>query len=138
MENKLYITQKDMERLEPVLDAALQRNTQQKDNIEKLMDDLDRANIVDDMEVPDDVVIMNSEVTVIDLDSNEPMTFALVFPENADLDDKKVSILAPVGSAVLGYRAGDTVEWVVPLCKKRLKIDRVIQHPEKPKQKKKK
>ena len=80
MENKLYITQKDMERLEPVLDAALQRNTQQKDNIEKLMDDLDRANIVDDMEVPDDVVIMNSEVTVIDLDSNEPMTFALVFP----------------------------------------------------------
>ncbi len=137
MENKLYITENDMERLEPVLDAALQKNSQQRDNIERLMDDLDRADIVDDMDIPDDVVIMNSEVTVIDLDSKQQMTFALVFPESADLDDKKISILAPVGSAVLGYRVGDTVEWVVPLCKKRLKIDRVVQHPEKIKAKKK-
>jgi len=138
MENKLYITQKDMERLEPVLDAALQKNSQQRDNIERLMDDLDRADIVDDMNIPDDVVTMNSEVTVIDLDSKQQMTFALVFPENADLDDKKISILAPVGSAVLGYRVGDIVEWRVPLYKRRLKIDRVIQHPEQLKAKKKK
>lgn len=138
MENKLYITQNDMERLEPVLDAALQKNSQQRDNIERLMDDLDRADIVDDMDIPDDVVTMNSEVTVIDLDSKQQMTFALVFPENAALDDKKISILAPVGSAVLGYRVGDIVEWRVPLCKKRLKIDRVIQHPEQLKAKKKK
>jgi regulator of nucleoside diphosphate kinase len=101
------------------------------------MDDLDRADIVDDMDMPDDVVIMNSEVTVIDLDSKQQMTFALVFPENADLDEKKISILAPVGSAVLGYRVGDIVEWRVPLCKRRLMIDRVIQHPEKIKTKKK-
>jgi regulator of nucleoside diphosphate kinase len=137
MENKLYITENDMERLEPVLDAALQKNSQQRDNIERLMDDLDRADIVDDMDMPDDVVIMNSEVTVIDLDSKQQMTFALVFPENADLDEKKISILAPVGSAVLGYRVGDIVEWRVPLCKRRLMIDRVIQHPEKIKTKKK-
>ncbi|NLD37077.1 MAG: nucleoside diphosphate kinase regulator [Desulfatiglans sp.] len=130
MENKIYITEKDIERLEPVLDAALQKNSQQRENIERLLDDLDRADIVDDIDVPDDVVIMNSEVTVIDLDSKQQMTFALVFPENADLDDKKISILAPVGSAVLGYRVGDIVEWRVPLCKKRLKIDSVIQRPE--------
>jgi len=127
MEKKLYITGYDMERLELILDAALQKNHNQYDNIRKLMDDLDRADIVDEKDVPDDVVLMNSQVSVMDLDSNEKMTFKLVFPEEANLDRKKVSILAPVGSAVLGYRTGDIVEWEVPSRKRRLKIAKVTQ-----------
>ena len=62
MENKLFITEKDMKRLEPVLDAALQKNSQQRDNIERLLDDLDRADIVDDMDIPDDVEIGRAHV----------------------------------------------------------------------------
>ena len=126
IKNKIYITRHDMERLEIILDAVLLRNNNQDENIKKLMDDLDRADIIDGDNIPDDVVIMNSQVYIMDLDSHEEMTFKLVFPEEANLDDKKVSVLAPVGSAVLGYRTGDTVEWNVPSRKRRLKIGKVV------------
>ena len=81
-------------------------------------------------DVPPDVVTMNSEITVHDLDSNEDMTFALVFPSEADVDRQKISILAPIGTAVLGYRLGDTIEWNVPGRTRRLKIERVLYQPE--------
>jgi len=126
-EKKLYVTEQDMARLEFILDAAFHKNNHQEENIKKLMDDMDGAVIVNERDVPTDVVIMNSEVSVMDIDSNEKMTFELVFPEDANLDKKKVSVLAPVGSAVLGYRAGDVVEWNVPSRRRRLKINKVVQ-----------
>jgi regulator of nucleoside diphosphate kinase len=54
----------------------------------------------------------------------------LVFPENADLKQGKVSILAPIGTAMLGYEVGDIFEWDVPAGKRRLKVKRIIYQPE--------
>jgi len=73
---------------------------------------------------------MNSEVAVRDMDSNEEMTFAVVFPSDADVNRQRISILAPMGTAVLGYRVGDTIEWKVPGRRRRLKIERVLFQPE--------
>jgi regulator of nucleoside diphosphate kinase len=64
------------------------------------------------------------------LDSNESMVWRLVFPRNADLDQRKVSILAPIGTAIIGCRVGDAVELEVPSGKMRLKIEAVIFQPE--------
>jgi len=75
-------------------------------------------------------VTMNSEVAVRDMDSNEEMTFAVVFPSDADVNRQRISILAPMGTAVLGYRVGDTIEWKVPGRRRRLKIERVLFQPE--------
>ena len=64
------------------------------------------------------------------MDTNEELTFAIVFPSDADANRQKISILAPIGTAVLGYRAGDTIEWNVPGRIRRLRIERVLFQPE--------
>lgn len=126
----LYVTEQDMMRLELIVDSALQRDDCQRENIKRLMEDLDRARIVDAENVPRDAVTMNSAVNVLDVDTGEEMTLTLVFPEAADLSRGRISVLAPVGSALLGYRAGNIVEWEVPSGKRRLKIKEVLHQPE--------
>jgi regulator of nucleoside diphosphate kinase len=66
----------------------------------------------------------------VDLDSSKEYEYTLVFPENADSTTGKISILAPVGTAMLGYRVGDVIEWVVPAGKRRLKVEKVLYQPE--------
>ena len=107
-----------------------QKNDHEKENVKRLSEDLDRASIINAKNAPHDVVTMNSKVCVMDVDTGEEMTFTLVFPEAADLSKGKVSVLAPVGSAVLGYRTGDMVEWKVPSGKRRLSIKRVLYQSE--------
>jgi len=86
--------------------------------------------VVDSKDIPPDVVTINSTLQIRDLDSGEEMMFTVVSPFNADVSQGKISLLAPVGSAVLGYRSGDVVEWRVPAGLKRLKIERVLYQPE--------
>jgi len=58
------------------------------------------------------------------------MLLHLVFPSEADFKLGKISILAPIGTALIGYRAGDTVEWKVPAGIRRLRIDEILYQPE--------
>jgi regulator of nucleoside diphosphate kinase len=73
---------------------------------------------------------MNSRVCFIDLDTGEEMICSLVFPGEADIEQHKLSVLAPIGIALLGYRAGDTLEWKVPAGLRRLKVKEVLYQPE--------
>lgn len=90
--------------------------------------ELGRADIVQSTEVPTDAVAMGSTVTFIDLDSNEEKTIQLVYPNEADVTQMKISILSPVGSALIGLRIGGKIDWPVPLGKvRRLKVIAVQQ-----------
>lgn len=129
-ERAIYITKFDIDRLTKIIEAYTPENDFDQENLDMLMHDLDRATIVESKDIPRDVVTMNSKLYLRDTDSGEEMMFTLVFPADADVSQKKISILAPVGSAVLGYRAGDIIEWKVPARKKRLKIETVIYQPE--------
>ena len=73
---------------------------------------------------------MNSRLRLRDLDSGKDMVFTLVFPSDADTEQGKVSILAPLGTAVLGFRRGDTFEWNMPGRVRRLQVEEVIYQPE--------
>jgi regulator of nucleoside diphosphate kinase len=73
---------------------------------------------------------MNSTVRLIDLETGEPETYTLVYPENAEPAAGKISILAPVGTAMLGYAVGDVFEWEVPAGMRRLKVDAILYQPE--------
>jgi regulator of nucleoside diphosphate kinase len=95
-----------------------------------LDEELDRAEIVKPEEIPTDVITMNSTFRLRDLDSGEEVVYTLVFPGKADSANGKISILAPIGTAVLGYRVGDTVEWKVPAGLRRLKVKEVVYQPE--------
>ena len=60
----------------------------------------------------------------------EEETYTLVYPENMDMSQGKVSILAPIGTAMLGYRVGDVFEWEVPAGNRRLKVEKLLYQPE--------
>lgn len=91
--------------------------------------ELSRADIVPDKNIPADAVAMGSQVTFVDLDSNEEKTINLVYPNEADVTQMKISILSPVGSALIGLRIGGNIDWPVPQGKvRRLKVI-AVQHP---------
>ncbi|WP_191602677.1 nucleoside diphosphate kinase regulator [Marinomonas algicola] len=93
--------------------------------------ELDRANIVDPEEVPPTLVTMNSTVKFITEPSQEAFTLTLVYPRDADGSDDKISICAPVGSALLGLSQGSEIEWPKPgggLLK--VRIEEVTYQPE--------
>lgn len=130
IDKKLYITEPDMERLGYLLASAEPPNKDERENLHRLMEDLDRADVVALRDIPADVVTMNSMVKLRDLDSGEEMMFTLVFPSSADISKGKISVLAPVGSAILGYKAGDIIRWKVPGRMRRLRIENVLYQPE--------
>ena len=129
-DKNLYITESNREYLEGILKYTGTSNERQKENLARLAEDLDRANVVEPRDIPADVVTMNSKVQLRNLDSGTEMIFTLVYPRGADASQDKISVLAPIGSAVLGYRAGDVIEWNVPAGKRRLKIEKVLYQPE--------
>ncbi len=101
------------------------------DYIKDLKKELDRAKVVDPREVPGTVVTMNSTVRLTDLDTEEELVYTVVFPDDADVDAGKISIISPIGTALLGYSEGDLIEWPVPRGVCHLRIEEVLFQPEK-------
>ncbi|MGH8093160.1 MAG: nucleoside diphosphate kinase regulator [Chthoniobacterales bacterium] len=95
-----------------------------------LANELKRAAIVNPNQIPSDVITMNSRVLLHDLDTGERLVFTLVLPAAADSNGKKLSVLAPLGTAMLGHRVGDEFKWRVPSGFRRLKVTRVDFQPE--------
>jgi regulator of nucleoside diphosphate kinase len=90
--------------------------------------ELSRAELVEENKLPADAVSMGSVVTFTDLDSQEEKTISLVYPHEADVTTMKISILSPVGSALIGLRIGGNIDWPVPQGKvRRLKVIAVQQ-----------
>ena len=129
-ERTIQITELDQKRLLDLIRDAQSGEYRKSVYLDKLRGELERAEIVAPEEIPGDVVTMNSTVSLTDLDTNEEETYTLVYPENADTTQGKVSILAPIGTAMLGYRVGDVFEWEVPAGKRRLKVEKVLYQPE--------
>jgi regulator of nucleoside diphosphate kinase len=129
-DTQLYLTRADYQRLNDVLRASLLDRHDDLGDLTRLHDEIKRAKIVEPTQIPEDVVTMNSRVRLRDLDSGEQMEVSLVYPAAADVKSNKVSVLAPIGTAILGYRTGDTIDWEVPAGLRRLKVEDVLYQPE--------
>lgn len=93
---------------------------------DQLIDELERADIVDDAALPVDVVDMNSTVTFTVQATGKTFTYSLVYPTELDDTHQKLSILSPVGSAIIGLRQGDEIEWPLTRDKNTLvRVERV-------------
>ncbi|WP_111641321.1 nucleoside diphosphate kinase regulator [Marinimicrobium alkaliphilum] len=90
---------------------------------DQLLDELERADIVDGADLPEDVVDMHSEVTFTVQATGKTFTYTLVYPTELDSTEHKLSILSPVGSAIIGLRAGDEIDW--PLTREKNTLVRV-------------
>jgi len=127
---KLYVTEFDKSRLKELIAVAEDFGGQNRKDLAALAGELDRAEVVSPQAIPPDVVTMNSKVVLRDLASSEVLTYSLVFPRDADIDAGKISVLAPIGTAILGYAKGDTIEWKVPAGSRRIRIEEVLYQPE--------
>ncbi|HVK62400.1 MAG TPA: nucleoside diphosphate kinase regulator [Bdellovibrionales bacterium] len=104
----IYVTTHDFERLSQLISHV--RN----DAADELEEELARAKIVPEFALPFAVVTMNSTVTFTDLESKKESKVTLVYPEYANVEEKKISVLAPIGIALIGLRLDEVIEWPVP------------------------
>jgi regulator of nucleoside diphosphate kinase len=126
----IYITETDMAKLRRLIEISYGPHGKDNVNLEQLEKELDGATVVPPKEIPDNVITMNSLVVIRDVDSGEEMRCWLVFPEKAGTSENMISVLAPIGTAMLGYSIGDTFEWEVPAGKKRFLIVDIVYQPE--------
>ncbi|HCS51504.1 nucleoside diphosphate kinase regulator [uncultured Rubinisphaera sp.] len=127
---KIIISKKDHERLENLFFDRFAAAFSDKPYLQSLRGELDNAKIVAAEDVPPDVVTMNSTVRLRDTQTREVDTYTLVYPNEANIAQDKLSVLAPIGTAILGYRVGDFVRWQVPSGMIRVQIDELIFQPE--------
>lgn len=130
MNKHIFITEDDLKNLKEAIHNAKLAGYRNSVYIQKLEGELERAEIVASKDIPSDVITMNSKVLLTDLASGEEMDLELVFPEAGAPGEGKISVLAPIGTAMIGYRAGDVFEWDTPDGKSSLRVDRVLYQPE--------
>lgn len=126
----IVVTRPDHRRLRLLVDSARARRRWEELHLLALAEELDEAEVVDPGEVPADVVTMRSRVRVLDMVSGETHTYTICYPTEANLEAGRLSVLAPVGTALLGYREGDVIEWPVPGGVRVLKIEKLLHQPE--------
>jgi regulator of nucleoside diphosphate kinase len=129
-EHTIELTRNDVQRLRELLASPDARGVTNRTSLDRLRHELDRAHIVSAHEVGRRVVTMQSRVVLRDEETRESYTYTLVHPEHADHDAGRLSVLAPIGTAILGYREGDVVEWQVPAGIRRIRIQKVLYQPE--------
>ena len=124
----IIVSNRDMARLEALLDSpALSRHPAAV----ALAQELERAQVLPPEEIPEGIVTMHSRVDCEDELHNEKHSLTLVYPHEADFDKGRVSILAPVGSALLGLSVGQTIDWTAPGGRQlRLRVTAVHYQPE--------
>lgn len=129
-ERDIYITEQDAKRLFELINDPSKLDRREPVYLDSLKNELSRAQVVAPTEIPPDVITMNSTVRLVDLDTDEEELCTLVFPSDADVSQGKISVMAPIGTAMLGYRAGDTFTWRVPGGERRLHVKEITYQPE--------
>lgn len=126
----IVMTEFDRRRLEGMLQLLRERSGVDPWNLHALELELGRARVVPPERVPPTVVTMNTRVRLCDLESGEQLVVSLAFPAARASNDSSVSVLSPLGLALLGCREGDVMEWQTQQGLRRLRVDAVIYQPE--------
>ncbi|MEO5650264.1 MAG: GreA/GreB family elongation factor [Ginsengibacter sp.] len=121
-ENQVILVRKDYELLNEYIKNLHGMQVNEKENFRKLSQELGKAQLASEEDFPNDIVRIDSVVVIRDMATSRDMTITIVMPPNADIKQKKVSVLAPIGTALIGFRKGQEVSWEVPAGKKTFRI----------------
>lgn len=131
MAKTIILTEADRARLSQVLDVSHSFGDDKMGQcLRELNTDLEQAKIVESNDVPDNVVTMNSKVVLRDLESGEEEEWVLCFPPQADIFENRLSVLAPMGVALLGTMPGDVIEWETPRGTAKAEVVKISYQPE--------
>ncbi len=128
--HSIIVTDADMDRLSRLVRALKYSLFRDQLQLELLDQTLESADVTPSECIPRDVIRMNSRIRVLDFDTRKKELYTLVFPENADISTSRISVLAPVGIALLGRRQGDVIETKVPGGTRRLRVEHVLYRTE--------
>lgn len=127
---EIKIVTTDMTRLRRLVEGQRLAGREDPVVLDRLEEELERAVVLAVHEVPSDLVTLDSEARLVDLSDGRALQLSPVLPYRADAARGRISVLAPLGMAILGYRAGDSFEWEVPSGLRRMKVEEVIYQPE--------
>src|SRR5688572_12985912 len=113
-EKPVILAKEDFDLLTNYLRSTKQLKVPDRQNMQKLTEEIEKAQIVSKEKLPEGIVRLNSKVKVKDKSSGRIMEFQLVLPEAADIRQNKLSILAPIGTALIGFCKGQDISWEVP------------------------
>ena len=123
--NTIHVTQSDYSLLQKLLAEQNAATPRDKASQESLVRELSRAEFVPADEIDPDVITLRSRARLLDLKSRDTLEYTLVMPQEADVTEGRISILAPLGTAMLGFRQGDTFEWTMPGGPVKLRVEQV-------------
>ncbi|HSA05084.1 MAG TPA: GreA/GreB family elongation factor [Tenuifilaceae bacterium] len=126
----LTVTEVDYMRLTNLIQTLRGNKSVDKIYLDYLELELQKASKVDSKLITPDFVTMNSIVHISFLGTNKTMELRLAYPRNANFSEGSISILSPLGCALLGYKSGDVVSFKVPKGEQQVKIEKVIYQPE--------
>ncbi|MCM2348500.1 MAG: nucleoside diphosphate kinase regulator [Bacteriovoracaceae bacterium] len=119
----IILTETDYQRLNSLLS--------QHSNLEDLENEIERAHIMSGSEIPSDLVTMDTTFKYLNVTDNKMGEMTIVYPQNANSGEKKISVTAPLGSALLGLRVGEEIDWKFPDgITRKLKVLEVVHQPE--------
>ena len=127
---KVTLTKNDYTRIYKAITDAKNSKTINSNEAEKLLSELSKAEIVPSEKIDKDVVTMNSEVKLFFENTQKEQSFKIVYPQDANLKENKISIFSPIATALIGYKIGDEIEWIVPGGMTKIKIVGLIYQPE--------
>ncbi len=125
----ILVTESDMTLLRTMLDFRRGGNSRDEQHLKTLTSELQRASVVPAEDLPPDVVTMHSRVLIQDVETGVESAYTLEFPAAAHRPGM-LSVLAPIGTALLGYQEGDVIEWPVPRGVRRVRVLKVLYQPE--------
>ncbi len=123
MADAIHVMRSDLDQLERLLDGWWRTDVRTQALLGRLQEELDRARVVESGEIAPECVTLGSEVALRDLDTALVSVHRLVLPMDTDRAKGALSVLSPVGIAVLGYREGDTFECATPGGRRRLRVE---------------
>ena len=127
---KLILNRLDYSRIQKCINDAKQFKSINATEAESLKKELNSAKIVEPQEIPANVVTMNSIVKISFLNSDKHIEFRIVYPDQANLKENKISIFSPIATALIGYKVADEIEWIVPAGLTKIRVDEIIYQPE--------
>jgi regulator of nucleoside diphosphate kinase len=128
--SKIIINRLDYARIKKCINDAKQFKSITSIEADNLLKELDSAKIMEPESIPSNVVTMNSIAKITFLNNNKQVQFQIVYPDQANLRENKISIFSPIATSLIGYKVNDEIEWIVPGGLTKIRIDEIIYQPE--------
>ncbi len=128
--SNIILSSLDFQRINRCINQAKGERTINDFEIQRLLYELSRADIIEPRKIPDNLVTMNSEVEIVFMENKQTVRLKIVYPEEADIKKGRISIFSPIANALLGHKLGDVIEWVVPAGGTSFRVEKILYQPE--------